>query len=58
MWPYFAHHTVPIPTLTAIILDGDLVPDGERHQIPRLSVVDVIGSLLLLRQPFLGDFRS
>ena len=57
MWPYFTHHTVPIPTLSTIILDGDLVTDGQRHQIPRLSVVDVVGTLLLLRQPLLGDFR-
>ena len=54
MWPYFTRYTVPVPTLSAVILDGDLVPDGERYQILRLSVADVVGSLFLPEpdQPF------
>ena len=52
------YDAVPVPAFGPIILNGDLVSDSQGCQIPRLSVVDVISALLLLRQLCLGSFSG
>ena len=49
MGPDLTHDTVSLPASGAVILDGDLIADGQGVQVSRLSVVEVVCPLLLLR---------